>query len=218
MSYWKSILSLKKLNYRKVSIFAVWDSQSSISVDSEIRHFVKLKKSIVGKYSRINPFCTVFNAQIGNFTAIGRNSSIGLGQHPLNYISTQNIFYKKNNLSNKWVNPIDFPSKPISIGNDVWIGVESLIMDGVTIGNGAVVGARSVVTKDVPPYAIVVGSPARIVRYRFDDEIIDLLLNLKWWDKEDDFLTDHIEYFRKPLLTKQDIIELTNEANSTKLK
>jgi carbonic anhydrase/acetyltransferase-like protein (isoleucine patch superfamily) len=68
------------------------------------------------------------------------------------------------------------------IGHDVWVGVDALILSGVTIGNGAVIAARSVVTKDVPPYAIVAGSPARVVKYRFDEDTIAVLLAIAWWD------------------------------------
>ena len=70
----------------------------------------------------------------------------------------------------------------IVIGNDVWIGYEAVILAGVTIGDGAVIGARAVVTKDVPPYAIVGGVPARVIRSRFTEETVKALLRLKWWD------------------------------------
>ena len=70
----------------------------------------------------------------------------------------------------------------IVIGNDVWIGYEAVIMAGVTIGDGAIIGARAVVTKDVPPYTIVGGVPAREIRRRFSDDVIARLLELKWWD------------------------------------
>lgn len=75
---------------------------------------------------------------------------------------------------------------PTTVGNDVWFGFESLIMPGVTIGDGAIIGSRSVVTKDVPPYTVVAGSPARVIRKRFDDTTIDQLLALKWWDLPDE--------------------------------
>lgn len=68
------------------------------------------------------------------------------------------------------------------IGNDVWIGYEAVIMPGVHIGDGAIIGTRAVVTKDVPPYAIMGGVPARIIKYRFDDPAIQMLLKIKWWD------------------------------------
>lgn len=75
---------------------------------------------------------------------------------------------------------------PTIVGNDVWLGYQSLIMPGVTIGDGAIIGSRSVVTKDVEPYTIVAGSPARVIRKRFDDETIEKLLELKWWDLPDE--------------------------------
>lgn len=81
--------------------------------------------------------------------------------------------------------PLPFPSRSkgdVVIGHDVWVGVDALILSGVTIGNGAVIAARSVVTKDVPPYAIVAGSPARVVKYRFDEETIAALQAIAWWD------------------------------------
>ena len=70
----------------------------------------------------------------------------------------------------------------IVVGNDVWIGYEAVILAGVTIGDGAIIGARAVVTKDVPPYTIVGGVPAKPIRKRFNEETIDILLKLKWWD------------------------------------
>ena len=76
----------------------------------------------------------------------------------------------------------------MEIGNDVWIGEAVFINDGITIGTGAVVGAHSVVTKDVPPYAIVAGAPARVLRYRFDDSTIQKLLDSKWWEWDDETL------------------------------
>lgn len=88
----------------------------------------------------------------------------------------------------------------ITIGNDVWVGADAMIMSGVTIGDGAVVGARSVVTRDVPPYAIVVGAPAKIVRFRFDSETIKSLLQVRWWDWEDEQIAEAV-----PLLMAQDV-------------
>lgn len=201
MSYLKTLFSFKKFFYKRVSLFAIWDSESIFTKYSEIRRFVKLKNSRVGKYSRINPNCKLSNTTVGNFTAIGRDSSSGLGQHPLNYVSSQNIFYKRNNLNNKWVNKINFPSRQITIGNDVWIGVESLIMDGVSIGDGAVVGARAVVTKDVPPYSIVVGQPAKVLKYRFSPEVIERLLEIKWWNLSDKEISSKVQFFREPKIT-----------------
>ena len=82
------------------------------------------------------------------------------------------------NITDAWDNKGD-----IIIGNDVWIGYEAVILSGITIGDGAMIGTRAVVTKDVPPYAIVAGNPAKIIKYRFDDKRIKELLEEKWWDK-----------------------------------
>jgi len=198
MSYLREIFSLKRFTHKAVSLFAIWDSQSSFTKTSEIRRMAKLKKSKIGRYSRINPGCIIYNTTVGNFTAIGRDSSVGLGQHPTNYVSTQNIFYKKSNMTNRWYKPIDFHSDSISIGSDVWIGMEAMVLDGVTIGHGAIIGARAVVTKDIPPYAVAVGMPAKIIKYRFPQEIIDRLLEVTWWDLPDAEIDKKIEFFRKP--------------------
>lgn len=88
----------------------------------------------------------------------------------------------------------------VIIGNDVWVGTEALIMSGVRIGDGAVIGARAVVTRDVPPYAIVAGHPARLVRYRFAQERIDRLLRLAWWNWSDAAIARHL-----PALLSADI-------------
>ena len=83
----------------------------------------------------------------------------------------------------------------IVIGNDVWIGYQSCILSGVTIGNGAIIGAKSVVTKDVPPYAIVAGNPAKFIRYRFPQETIDKLENLAWWDWDISVIKERFHYY-----------------------
>jgi tetrahydrodipicolinate N-succinyltransferase len=101
-------------------------------------------------------------------------------------------------MNNEWAKPIPPTDEPISIGSDVWIGAGAMILDGVNIGHGAVVGARSVVTKNVPPYAIVAGVPARIIRYRFTDEIIARLLEIAWWNLDDSVISEKIEFFRNP--------------------
>ncbi|MGE5548217.1 MAG: CatB-related O-acetyltransferase [Solirubrobacterales bacterium] len=84
---------------------------------------------------------------------------------------------------------------PVRIGHDVWIGSEAVIMDGVTIGNGAVVAARAVVTKDVPPYAIVGGNPARVIRHRFAPEIVAALLEIEWWFWPDERIREFESFF-----------------------
>jgi virginiamycin A acetyltransferase len=98
----------------------------------------------------------------------------------------------------------DLPTKGDTIiGNDVWIGYESIVMPGVKIRNGAIVAAKSVITKDVPPYTIVGGNPAKIIKQRFDDQVVAKLLSIKWWDWPIEKITSNI-----PLLLSNDFIKL----------
>lgn len=123
---------------------------------------------------------------IGKFCSIacGTKFLFNCANHTLKSLSTYTfpLFYEeweleKSNITTAWDNKGD-----IVIGNDVWIGYEAMIMAGVHIGDGAIIAARAVVTKDVPPYTIVGGTPAKEIRKRFDTEVIQQLLKLKWWD------------------------------------
>lgn len=205
-AYLGSLLSVKKVTYPLVSYLSFWSKKCEFEKSSEIRSFAVLFNSRVGKYSRINSNCKLVLTSVGNFTAIGKDSILGFGRHPLNYISTNSIFYKKNRMRNDWITPNDFKTNlPINVGNDVWIGREAKVMDGVTIGDGAVVATGSIVTKDVPPYAIVGGVPAKVIKYRFDELTIKKLLKLKWWDFTDEEITKYKDFFKMKDVTPDDI-------------
>lgn len=135
------------------------------------------KHTYISRDSSINREETL----IGSFCSISDGVRIGLAQHPTNYFSTSSFCFDNLNLKD-----IGFIDNPCIIGNDVWIGSDVLIMGGLTIGDGAVLAAGAVVTKDVPPYAIVGGVPAKVIKYRFDEETIKELLELKWWDLPDE--------------------------------
>ncbi len=135
------------------------------------------KHSYISRDSSINREDTI----IGSFCSISDGVRIGLAQHPTNYFSTSHFCFDNLNLED-----VGFVDKPCVIGNDVWIGSDVLIMGGINVGDGAVLAAGTVVTKDVPPYAIVGGVPAKVIKYRFDEETIKELLELKWWDMHDE--------------------------------
>ena len=144
-----------------------------------------IAEATIGDFTYIGSNNEIKYCTIGRYCSIASNIKISLGIHPTDKISTYPGFY-----SNDTAGTVKFTSdpsiiehKPVNIGHDVWIGANSLIMDGVTIGNGAVIGAGSVVTKDVIPYAIVAGVPAKLIKMRFDTDQIALLEQFKWWDK-----------------------------------
>ena len=141
--------------------------------DSSIKRF-----SYVGRNSMIQ------HASIGSFCSIANDVYVGLGMHPSNLFSTSPLFYRVVNTFKLRLieNDYDFAEyKPIEIGHDVWIGARVMIMDGVKVGDGAIIAGNAVVTKDVPPYAIVAGIPAKVIRYRFSPEKIEKLLREQWW-------------------------------------
>jgi virginiamycin A acetyltransferase len=147
---------------------------------------------------------------IGKFVQIANGVQIitGSANHQMNGFST----YPFAVFGEPWSSAYEpkWPNKGDTIiGNDVWIGHESLIMPAVSIGDGAIIASRSVVTKDVPPYAIVAGNPAKVIRYRFDDKTIAILLEIKWWDWPIEKINQNIA-----AIVEGDIGELSRLSNS----
>lgn len=197
-SYLGSIFSFKKITHKHVSFTSLWDNKTTFSPFVHILSGAKLSNVKIGKYSRIGVNCQVTNATIGNFTAIGKDTVITVGQHPTNYLTSHSIFYKKGNWGwhDDWIAPIDFKSdKRVTVGNDVWIGRQCIILDGVTIGDGATIATGAVVTKDVPPFSIVGGVPAKVIKYKFSQEVIDRLEEVQWWNLPDEEITKRIDLF-----------------------
>lgn len=141
--------------------------------------------SFIGDYSYVGGGSRIQYAEIGKFCSIGPEVRIGLGKHPIHLKSTYPGFYAKDatfyGVTPEYEN-YEPEYEQVSIGNDVWIGCRAMILDGVKVGDGAVIAAGAVVTKDVPPYAIVGGVPAKIIKYRFEASRIQELLKSKWWD------------------------------------
>lgn len=143
---------------------------------------------------------------IGKFCSIacGTKFMFTSGNHSLKSLSTYTfpIFFDEWNLDVKNITSAWDNKGDIVIGNDVWVGYEAVIMPGVKIGDGAIVGTRAVVTKDVPPYTIVGGVPARPIRKRFDDETIEKLLKIKWWDWDKEKIEKNISVIQSGEIDK----------------
>jgi acetyltransferase-like isoleucine patch superfamily enzyme len=155
------------------------------------RHSQIGPEAVVGKYFGMNEHGFVARATVGSFCAFGARAAINPFNHPIEWLSTNEFQYHPRSFD--WVPEyVDFKRlertpdmfQHVTIGSDVWTGHNVNIMPGVNVGDGAIIGAGSVVTKDVPPFAIVAGVPATVKRSRFSEKVIERLLRLKWWDLE----------------------------------
>lgn len=149
-----------------------------------------LRDVSIGDYTYISVNSCISLTDIGKFCSIGPNFFCGWGIHPIHGISTSPLFYSANYRDSFCTENKFEERKKIVIGNDVFIGANVTVLDGVTIGDGAVIGAGTVVSKDIPHYAVAVGSPVEVIRYRFDDDTIRKLLEIKWWNFEEDELKE----------------------------
>ncbi|MEH2430380.1 MAG: CatB-related O-acetyltransferase [Nostoc sp.] len=198
MEFLKALLNKEKIKHIKtISVFSYFFN-STLGTYSRIYPFSKVSNSQIGNFSYISYDCIINNCQIGNYCSIARGVKIGLGKHPANFISTSPIFYSLNNpFKKKIVKLQKFTEfERTIIGSDVWIGVNVILLDGISIGDGAIIGANAVVTKNVPPFAIVVGCPAKVIRYRFSEENIQKLLSTTWWNKDISELQEFIDLFQ----------------------
>lgn len=203
--------------YKEVDIV-----NTSVRDHASIGDFSKVKDSWLSEYTRIDRLNHIEGTRLGRFSYTGRNTmclyatigsfcsiswnvSIGGANHDYKRMTQHSFLYdnRYSVLGGPAFSARDRYDKPVVIGNDVWIAAGAVITRGVTIGDGAVIGANAVVTKDVPPYAVVVGSPAKVIKYRFDEEIIVCLLKLKWWDWSDKKIQDNIHHLSShPTLEK----------------
>lgn len=164
---------------------------------------VELPKNLsIGSHTFINSNVQIdFNTKsIGSFCSISHGVKIGLGPHPSNYLTTSPVLYSKSRgfVSIDRFDEIKEKGCTI-IENDVLIGANALILAGVKISTGAIIGSGSVVTKDVPPYAIVAGNPAKIIKYRFNDKEIQELLRSEWWKRDIEELIKYVDLIDKPM-------------------
>ena len=159
---------------------------------------IRSGKAVVGRhsYGKVYLYGEISKLYIGNFCSIGPDCWAFIGSnHRHDFISTYPFSYTKKH-GRDWGSDTDFSScnGDVVIGNDVWIGKGVTILSGVTIGDGAVVGAKALVTKNVAPYSMVGGNPARHIRYRFDNDTIAKLLEIQWWNWEDEKIKEAVPY------------------------
>ena len=159
-----------------------FDPKTKLDKNSRVLHNSILNNVRLGSYSYIGRNCLIQNVRIGKFCSIANDVMIGLGSHPIDHFSTSPLFYRKSNSFNISLvkeNLLFEEYSAIVIENDVWIGARVTILDGVTIGNGAIIAAGALVTKDVPAYAIVGGVPSKVIKYRFESSKIESFLRKK---------------------------------------
>jgi acetyltransferase-like isoleucine patch superfamily enzyme len=184
-----------KISYSQLS------DDTKICEGANLYGVLTMGKVLVGRYSSLwGPHIEVHagskEVKIGNFCSIARNVSVYNLNHslkkPTTYFINKNFFtFDQND---------DIISKgDINIGHDVWVGANAIILTGINIGNGAIVAAGAIVTKDIPPYAIVAGNPAKIIKYRFEEEIINKLQEIKWWDWPIEKIKQNKDFFYSEL-------------------
>ncbi|MGO2498851.1 MAG: CatB-related O-acetyltransferase [Vibrio litoralis] len=197
---------LKRINVR-ISLRSIVDRNSRLEGSNRIYQNAAVIRSNIGFGTYIGPGTTFISANVGRFCSIGPNCKIIVGTHPSKeWVSTHPSFF-----SSKKQGGFTYTNKNLFeehkrvkasgqeynciIGSDVWLGSDVKILSGITIGDGAIIGSNSLVTKDIEPYSIAVGSPAKVIRYRFCRNDINFLMDFKWWNKNEDWIIKNAKNF-----------------------
>ena len=165
---------------------------------NKINKYTYLHQVQMDDYSYIGSNSSIINTTIGKFCSIADGVKIGGGMHPTHtFVSTHPAFFSTHKQCGTTFADISYFNETghTSIGNDVWIGANAIIMDNITIGDGAIIGAGAVVTKNIPPFSIALGVPAKVIKYRFNAQEIDFLVQLQWWNKPVGWLKKNFKYF-----------------------
>lgn len=189
----------KRFKGFRASFLSYADKESTFAGFNSLSIGAIIKNSSLGRFTYVGG-ARIQSGCIGSFCSVGSGARIGgLGRHPTRWISTHPAFYSTLEQAGMAFCDKDYFDElgTVTIGNDVWIGARALVLDGVKIGDGAIVAAGAVVAKDVEPYAIVGGVPARLIRYRYDAVTIEKLLNLRWWEWPTEKLIKYAHLFRQ---------------------
>lgn len=199
----RQALGLRSFRYllarlqRKLRLSAI--ANSTIHPTSVIASDCQVVDTAFGRHSYCGHGCIFIKADVGAFCSIAENVSVGGSSHPMHFVSTSPVFLSHSNALKQKFAAHDHYSLPRTrIGNDVWIGYGARVRSGVTVGTGAVIGMGAVVTKDVAPYTVVAGNPAREISKRFPDAISAGLLQSAWWELSDDELREVAHLFNDP--------------------
>lgn len=153
----------------------------------------------IGRFTYVSDHTVISHTEIGAFCSIAGHCMIGAAGHPIDFASTSPVFLSGRNAFGKHLAQVEYePFCQTVIGNDVWIGAHTLIKPGVAIADGAIVGMGSVVTKDIGPYEIWAGNPARLIRKRFDDDTVKALQSSRWWELPEDALRSIGQHIQDP--------------------
>lgn len=176
----RRILNRPAVNHSKIDKTAKCDVGCNVSC------------SEIGRYSYLGEFSSLSYVEVGNFSSISSGCSIGGGGHPMGWVAMSPVFQGIGIgvMKKKFANHPYDTHQTTHIGNDVWIGADCCIKGGISVADGAVIGMGSVVTHDVGPYEIWAGNPARMIRKRFDEQTIEALLSIRWWEWSDEVLQE----------------------------
>jgi chloramphenicol O-acetyltransferase type B len=182
---------------KRLRLCALYDAQ--VHPTSVVEGGCQVINTRMARHSFCGYDCTLINVDIGAFCSIADQVYIGGSAHPVEYVSTSPVFLShRDSVKAKFARHDYYNLPRTTVGNDVWIGFGARVRAGISIGHGSVIGMGSVVTRDVAPYTIVGGNPARRIRDRFTPQISEALLRLEWWSFDDEKLREAAELFRDP--------------------
>jgi chloramphenicol O-acetyltransferase type B len=185
--------------FKKIKGSAI--KKSFIHKTSKVEAGSLVVNTLFDRHSFCGYECTILNADIKSFCSIANRVTIGGAAHPMEFVSTSPAFLShKDSIKAKFSRHEYLPVARTTIGNDVWIGEGVFVKAGVTVGHGAVIGMGAVVTKNVPPYAVYAGNPAKLIKMRFDEEVVNALLKMQWWNLPESELAEIAKHFNDPRL------------------